>query len=287
VIPWKTIGIAVKAGSTGTTPLVRRVAENAGRAADVVLETEAASCVPGASACPLDEVAARADLMIVLGGDGTVLQTARAIGERDVPILGINLGRLGLMADVNPADVDAALAAAFAGEYRIESRARLAVTRIGGEASRRPLLVLNDAVVTGALDLARLIELETRVNQSPMSEFRADGLIIATPTGSTAYNLGAGGPILDPELPALIVTPICPQAANQQRPIVLSDQCVVEVRVHARHTGSVTLDGQVGFRIEGGDGIRVTRSHHPSRFLRLNGYDYFATLRSKLQWGSQ
>ena len=287
-IPWKTIGIAVRAGSAGTAPLVRRVAESAARAADVVLETEAASCVPGANAWPLDQVAAQADLMIVLGGDGTVLQTARAIGERDVPILGINLGRLGLMADVNPAEVDAALVAAFAGEYQIESRTRLAVTRIGvSDAPRRPLLVLNDAVVTGALDLARLIELETRVNQSPMSEFRADGLIVATPTGSTAYNLGAGGPILDPELPALIVTPICPQAANQQRPIVLSDQCVVEVRIHPRHAGNVTLDGQVGFRLEGGEGIRVTRSHHPSRFLRLRGYDYFATLRSKLQWGSQ
>ena len=151
----------------------------------------------------------------------------------------------------------------------------------------RMALAWADAVVTGALDLARLIELETRVNQTPMSEFRADGLIIATPTGSTAYNLGAGGPILDPALSALIVTPICPQAANQQRPIVLSDDCVVEVRIHARQVGSVTLDGQVGFRLEGGEGIRVTRSHHPSRFLRLRGYDYFATLRSKLQWGSQ
>jgi NAD+ kinase len=288
-IPWKTIGIAVKAGSAGTAPLVRRVAETAAaHATDLVLEPEAARWVPGSSACPLEQVAAQADLMIVLGGDGTVLSAARAIGERDVPILGINLGRLGLMADVNATEVDAALAAVFAGDYLIESRARLAVTRIGAsDAPRRPALVLNDVVVTGALDLARLIDLETRVNQTPMSEFRADGLIVATPTGSTAYNLGAGGPILDPALPALIVTPICPQGAHQQRPIVLSDACVVEVRIDAKQTGNVTLDGQVGFRLGPAEGIRVTRSHHPSRFLRLRGYDYFATLRSKLQWGSQ
>lgn len=288
-IPWKTIGVAVKASSAGMAPLVRRVVERAAaHATDLVLEPEAARFVPGSSASALEQVAAQADLMIVLGGDGTVLQTARAIGERDVPILGINLGRLGLMADVNPAEVDTALDAAFAGDYQIESRTRLAVTRIGGsEAPRRPALVLNDAVVTGALDLARLIDLETHVNQTLMSQFRADGLIVATPTGSTAYNLGAGGPILDPSLCALIVTPICPQAANQQHPIVLSDACVVEVRIDARQRGSVTLDGQVGFPLEGGEGIRVTRSHHPSRFLRLRGYDYFATLRSKLQWGSQ
>ena len=288
-IPWKTIGIAVKAGSAATAPLVRRVAETAAaHATDLVLEPEAARLVPGSSACSLEQVAAQADLMIVLGGDGTVLLTARAIGERDVPILGINLGRLGLMADVNATEVDAALAAVFAGDYLIESRARLAVTRIGAsDAPRRPALVLNDVVVTGALDLARLIDLETRVNQTPMSEFRADGLIVATPTGSTAYNLGAGGPILDPALPALIVTPICPQGAHQQRPIVLSDACVVEVQIDAKQTGNVTLDGQVGFRLGSGEGIRVTRSHHPSRVLRLRGYDYFATLRSKLQWGSQ
>jgi NAD+ kinase len=287
-IPWKTIGIAVKAGSAEMAPLVRRVAESvAARATDVVLDHEAASHVPGASALSLEQAAAQADLMIVLGGDGTVLSTARAIGERDVPILGINLGRLGLMADVNPAEVDGALAAVFAGEYLIESRTRLTVTRLGGaEPARRPALVLNDAVVTGSLDLARLIDLETHVNQNPMGVFRADGLIVATPTGSTAYNLGAGGPILDPSAPALIVTPICPQASHQ-RPIVLSDSCVVEVRIHSRQAGNVTLDGQVGFRIEGGDGIRVTRSQHPSRFLRLRGYDYFATLRNKLQWGWQ
>ena len=287
-VPWKTIGIAVKAGSAGVGPLVRRVTERVvQRATHLLLDQEAAQHA-GAGVRSLEQTAAQADLMIVLGGDGTVLQTARAIGERDVPILGINLGRLGLMADVNPAEVDAALDAMFAGDYRIESRARLAVTRVGvGEAARHAALVLNDVVVNGALELARLVDLETRVNQSPMGAFRADGLIVATPTGSTAYNLNAGGPILDPALPALIVTPICPQAAYHQRPIVLSDECVVEVRIHSRQAGNVTLDGQVGFSLEGGDGIRVTRSRFPSRFVRLLGYDYFATLRSKLQWGSQ
>jgi NAD+ kinase len=288
VVRWKCIGITIKAASDVMAPLVRATVEVAtAMGAEVALEHDVSRLLGSGSGHSLEDVANRADLMIVLGGDGTVLSTARAIGQRDVPILGINLGRLGFLADVRPDEVESALRAVLEGDYGIESRTRLSVTRITADGDDAPLHVLNDAVITGALGVARMLDLEMRVNGNPMGSFRADGLIVCTPTGSTAYNLGAGGSILDPSAPVLSLTPICPQASNQQRPIVLADDCLVEVQLPAHHLGILTLDGQVGVPLHGGEGIRVTRSPHPVRFVRLRGYDYFETLRSKLLWGSR
>jgi NAD+ kinase len=224
--------------------------------------------------------------MVVLGGDGTMLRTARAIGARDVPIFGINLGRLGFLTDVRPEEVDEALRAVLAGRCRIESRARLAVTALRDGAEDAPRLVTNDAVISPHGDVARMLDLQTRVAGRPMGSYRADGLIVSTPTGSTAYSLGAGGSILDPEVDAMIVTPICPLANSHQRPIVLSDRRVVEVTLLSELPAILTLDGQVGVPLRQGEGIRVTRSAHPLRFVTVGDHDYFSILRSKLGWGS-
>jgi len=287
LLRWKRIGITIREGSDDSEPLLRSAVDRVARhGSELVLDRAAARLLCAPDGLPLEEVVRRADLMIVLGGDGTVLSTARAIEERDVPILGINLGRLGFMADVRPDEMSSAIACMLDGNYEIESRVRLSVTRLTPGAEDAPLLVLNDAVITGAQRVARMIDLETRVNGNPLGSFRADGLVVCTPTGSTGYSLGAGGAILDPSAPVLGLTPICPHPSSHQRPIVLSDDCQIEVFLRHDSDGLLTLDGQVGIPLEAGEGVRVMRASHPLRFVRLPGYDYYENLRSKLLWGS-
>jgi NAD+ kinase len=286
--PWKTVGITIKADSLrGFADLMERIAERvASWGAEVLLAGVAGRGVAGAEPLSLEEVAARAELMIVLGGDGTVLRTARAIGARDVAILGINLGRLGFLTEVRPEDAETALIAVGEGRHGIESRSRLAVTRLAAPLDEEARLVANDVVISGNAGVARMLDLETSVDGRPMGRFRADGLIVSTPTGSTAYSLGAGGSIVDPDVPGILVTSICPLATSQQRPIVVSDRRVVEVRLLSDLPAIATLDGQVGMPIGPGEGIRVVRSAHPLRFVTIAEHDYFAILRTKLRWGS-
>jgi NAD+ kinase len=288
MVPWKTVGVTIKASAAPEFgELLRRVAEQISRSGcELLLAGAAAEQVPGAELCSLDDVAARADLLIVLGGDGSMLRAARAIGLRDVALFGINLGRLGFLTDVRPEEVADALEAVLAGRYRIVSRSRLCVTQLRSSGEEPPRLVSNDAVISAHGDVARMVDLETSVAGRRMGGFRADGLIVSTPTGSTAYSLGAGGSILDPEVDAIIVTPICPLATTQQRPIVLSDRWVVEVLLHSEFPALLTLDGQVGLALQQGEGIRVARSAHPLRFVTVGDHDYFEILRTKLHWGS-
>jgi NAD+ kinase len=286
MVPWKSIGVVLKAGQREMTPLLETVLRVlAERRLELVLDEHAAEC-QGASGHSLEETAAAADLLVVLGGDGTVLATARALGQRAAPILGINLGQLGFLADLAPDDAEAALGRVFDGEYEIQERMRLEVLTLDGEREVDSGLVLNDAVFSQGPDLVRLIELDTRVDGRSIGRYRADGLIVATPTGSTAYNLSAGGPILDPTVPAVILTPICPHTLSQ-RPLVLSDQSSVEVQPREGDEVHLTLDGQVGRTLRASERVRIARSEHPVRFVTAPNSDYFATLRQKLGWGSR
>ena len=289
MIPWKRIGVALKSGQAGVEPLLRRIAAVvSNHGLELVLEREAAVRLPGLDSgggLALEKVAARSDLLIVLGGDGTVLAAVRAVGERDVPILGINLGHLGFLADLAPENVDAALAAVFGGEYGVLERSRLAVTCVNEGRDVNTDLVLNDAVITKGSALARLIELEACVDEKVIATYRSDGLILSTPTGSTAYNLSAGGPLVDSTVPAIIINPICPHTLTQ-RPLVLPDSLQVEVRLRSPEEATLTLDGQVGTSLHPGDAVRVTRSAHPVRFVIALEHDRFETLRKKLGWGS-
>ncbi len=281
------MGVALTSGQAGVEPLLRRiVAEVSEHGLELILEREAARVSDSDSDSDLEQVAARADLLIVLGGDGSMLAAARAIGERDVAILGINVGRLGFLADVSPDEVDAALAAVLRGDYQIRARSRLAVTCLKQGCEPQVDLVLNDAVITKGTALARLIELEVLIDQKVIASYRSDGLIIATPTGSTAYNLSAGGPLVDPSVLAMIINPICPHTLTQ-RPLVLPDSAQVEVRLLPREEATLTLDGQVGTSLQPGDAVRVTRSARPVRFVTVPGHDLFETLRKKLGWGSR
>ena len=249
----------------------------------MVLERETAVQLGGEPGQPLEHAVAGVDLCIVLGGDGTMLATARAIGARPTPILGINLGQLGFLTELHPEQLDPALAEILGGEFQVQERSRLAVTHLHGNGETAVGLVLNDAVVTQSRDVARIIELESRVDGRRLARYRADGLIVSTPTGSTAYNLSAGGPLIDAGVAAMILTPICPHMLSM-RPQVLPDMTPVEVRLTSPDPAQLTLDGQVGIDLAPGDGIRVIRSESSARFVVSSGHDPFETLRNKLGW---
>lgn len=223
------------------------------------------------------------DLIVVLGGDGTLLSVARSLGDR-TPILGVNLGNLGFLTELNRTELYPAMVRALAGKYEIESRALLAVELDRTDGPPLSYRALNDAVVAKTA-LSRIIEMSLRVDGELVSRFRADGLIVSTPTGSTAYNLSAGGPILQPRLSVMVLTPICPHSLSL-RPIVVPDSSRVEITLETqREEVYLTLDGQEGTTIGYGETASVTRGEQNVRLLRLSGRTYFDGLRGKLHWG--
>ncbi len=232
------------------------------------------------------ELAASVDLLVVLGGDGTLLGVAREIGDAQVPILGVNLGTRGFLAEIAPAEQFDAIERVLRGALPVEDRARLevAVERGGAEVAR--FIALNEVVVGSAA--SRLLDLETFADGQPVTTYRADGLIVATPTGSTAYSLSAAGPILLPAVAAFVLNPICPHTLSQ-RPLVLPDSVQIEIRPLAVDGGTVrlTVDGQAGQVLAPGDRVRVRRSPHPLRLVVSPDHDRFEILRTKLGWGAE
>ena len=236
----------------------------------------------GARGAAIFDYAAGYDLVVVLGGDGTMLSVARSL-EPQAPILGVNLGFLGFLADVGRAELYPALVGLLAGSYRIEERSLLDVRlrRASGETSA--WRVLNDAVIAKSA-LARIIELTYRIDDHLLAACRSDGLIISTPTGSTAYNLSAGGPILDPQLPVVVLTPICPHTLSL-RPVVVPDSSTIEVTLETpREEVYLTLDGQEGTPLDQGDRVRVRRSETTVRLVKTSGRTFYDGLRDKLHW---
>lgn len=256
------------------------------RGVRVRFDTETAGALGRKGGVPRDTLSARADLILVAGGDGTLLSVARAAAPRGVPILGINLGGLGFLTELQPDEAYPGLEQVLAGRYQIEERCALRVRVRAGTRYRGNYLLLNDAVVTkGAL--ARMIALEVRVDGDEVATYTSDGLILATATGSTAYNLSAGGPILDPRMSAFVIAPICPHTMTY-RPLVVPGSVRIEVRL-TNTSGPVylTLDGQVGFPFRRGDSIQVDRSPRPVRLVRVLPRGFFEVLRTKLHWGDR
>jgi NAD+ kinase len=231
----------------------------------------------------LPEGETRADLAIVVGGDGTMLTAARELVRHHVPLVGINLGRLGFMTDIGHADMRTGVGAILDGDYSIEERTLLeAEVRRGGSTVLRTI-ALNEAVI-GKGSQGRLIEFELSVDGEFVYTLRADGMIVATPTGSTAYALSAQGPILHPAVPALTLVPLNPHTLSA-RPVSVSDRCVIEiVMVHALDARA-HFDGLALADMAEGDRLILKRSADPVRFVHPPGYRYFATLREKLRWG--
>ncbi|MDX1389303.1 MAG: NAD(+)/NADH kinase [Acidobacteriota bacterium] len=226
------------------------------------------------------------DLVIVAGGDGTLLSVARSAAPRGIPILGINFGGLGFLTELNPEELFDGLERVIRGDYTVEERQLLRVRYRRNDKTLREYAVLNDAVVTKTA-LARMIELDVLVDRSKVASYTSDGLIISTPTGSTAYNLSAGGPILDPRVRAFVIAPICPHTMTY-RPLVVP--ATVKVEVVLRATAEevyLTLDGQIGFPMRGDDSMIVEDHPSPVRLVRVAGRSFFEVLRRKLRWGER
>lgn len=233
-----------------------------------------------------DELAASCDLAIVVGGDGTLLNAARSFAATGVAVLGVNLGRLGFLVDVSPEDMTLQLDRIMDGEYSEERRTLLlsTATRDGevlGENS-----ALNDVIVHKR-DIARMIELDTFIDGHFLNTNRSDGLIVATPTGSTAYALSGGGPIVHPKLDAIALVPICPHTLSN-RPIVLDGSATIEVVLHeSTLEATVSCDGQLSTPLQAGDRVTIRKHAHALRLLHPPGHDYFGVLRRKLRWSEQ
>jgi NAD+ kinase len=223
------------------------------------------------------------DLVVVLGGDGTLLSVARTLTP-GVPILGVNLGNLGFLTEINRVELYPALVQVLAGQYRVEERSLFEVELRRDGGAPVSYRVLNDAVITKSA-LARIIELTLKVDGHLIARFRSDGLIISTPTGSTAYNLSAGGPIVHPLLPVAVLTPICPHALSM-RPIVVPDAGPIEVTLETqREEVYLTLDGQEGTSLGYRDTVHVTRGATSVRLAKVSGRSFYRSLRGKLRWG--
>ena len=229
------------------------------------------------------EIPSRSDIIIVFGGDGTLLSVARLVGKMGVPILGVNLGGLGFITEISRDDIRKEIDKVFSGNFSFEERIMLLadVYRKGRKIARQN--ALNDVVLNKSA-LSRMFEFDISINDQYVSTFRADGLILSTPTGSTAHSLSAGGPILYPTLGSFLMTPICPHTLTS-RPIVLPDTFVVEVTVKSGDNVYLTLDGQVGFPLKVKDRIKIRKADYKTKFLVLHDRDYFQILRTKLKWG--
>ena len=231
-----------------------------------------------------EKIAVFADLILVLGGDGTMIAAARLMGDAEVPVLGVNYGGLGYLAEFRIEEVYEALESILAGNYRLDKRVMLAVELMRGDQTVTRNRVLNDVVINKSA-LARIIEIEAYLNQQFVNSFRADGLIVSTPTGSTAYNLSAGGPVIFPSMNAVVITPICPFTLSN-RPIVVPDDAVIELRLKTEQEDvALTLDGQVGFPLKVEDRVVIHKSQTTFNLVQPTNRNYFDVLRDKLRWG--
>ena len=258
------------------------------RETKILLDGDLANILPDTPHTIVDrETLAKAcDLAIVVGGDGTLLNAARDLAESGIAVLGVNLGRLGFLVDVSPEDMPGQLDKILSGHFIEEQRTLLhmSVTRDSEVLSESS--ALNDVVVHKK-DVARMIELDTFIDGNFLNTTRSDGLIISTPTGSTAYALSGGGPILHPKLGAITLVPICPHTLSY-RPIVIHHDSEIEIIIHkGTLEATVSCDGQVNHSLEAGDHITVRKHDHALRLLHPPGHDYFAVLREKLRWSEQ
>ena len=252
----------------------------------IFLDTGTAAIINETSSYERREISQQADLLIVLGGDGTLLSVARAAHPHNIPILAVNLGSLGFLAEISIEELYPTLENILAGKFEIENRMLLnaCIWRNGEKVEDHN--VLNDVVINkGAV--ARVISLQVLVNGQYMTSYRADGLIIATPTGSTAYSLSAGGPIIHPSMHTLVLSPICPFTLTN-RSILIPDQSIIQVKLAAEYDDvRVTLDGQEGYDMRAGDILEIKKTKTSFQLIRGPNKNYYQILRDKLHWGSQ
>lgn len=287
----KTIGVIVNTTRLREYPemvtSVQAAVEAMARAAHAVwLDTEGARTLElPALAHSEDELASRAELLVAFGGDGTILRTARVAAGRGVPVLGVNMGGFGFLAEVSTEDLPGVLPDLLAGRYELDERMMLEA-EVSGPNDEQRLLALNDVVVTKS-GAAKVLWLRISVNGEHLATYPADGVIVATPTGSTAYSLSAGGPIVHPRVNAIMITPICPHTFNARTVVVdQNDMVLVEVIVPSAEA-TLTVDGRVGFPLGETPSVRIRRAAQTARFVRLRSSSFYAILRTKLAWGGR
>ncbi len=253
---------------------------------EVLLEDSLAEQIGHVNGYSDEEIPELVDLIIVLGGDGTLISVARLIGSRNVPIVGVNLGRLGFLTEITRDELPEMLERLISGDYQVSDRMMIdALIHRNGKVIGQ-FTVVNDIVINkGAL--ARIIDMETYVDGRYLTSYRADGLIVSTPTGSTGYNLAAGGPIIYPDINSLLISPICPHMLTN-RPIMVWSRSVIEIDVKFEDdVVFFTADGQVGRKLLPGDRVEVRRSESRTRLVSSPSKDYFEILRTKLSWGER
>jgi NAD+ kinase len=285
------VGIVAKIRLASVAPhLVEVAAWLKARGIEAVLASDTAPFAPSLAGCRTasrDELPQLVDLLLVFGGDGTLLSMATRVSQagRDLPILGVNFGHLGFLTEINFPELFPLLEAAIAGTAEIERRLILGARVLRGTRRVAEFRALNDVVITRG-SLSRVIELAVTVDGTFVARFTGDGLIVSSPTGSTAYNLSAGGPILHPAVDALVLTPIAPHTLSN-RPVVVPGSARVAVTAEAHDPGQeviLTLDGQIGMALEPGDTVEAQRHDPPVRLVKAPAHSYFDVLRQKLKW---
>ena len=284
--PIKTVGIISKPNISHAPEIVRGLLEwLRNRGVEYRCDEETARYADQALFFPRDEVPDGAQFVIVLGGDGTLLSAARAIGGRDIPLFAVNLGGLGFLTAITLEELYPELERAFRGEARIGRRRMLDCELIRNGHTIGSYSALNDVVVTKSM-IARMIDLDTYVDDHFVAAYKADGLVIATPTGSTAYSLSAGGPVIFPSVACICITPICPHTLTN-RPVIVSDSSTIHILSRSEDGTFLTIDGQTGEPLSKGDRVVCRSSSKTINLIRPPKMLYFDVLREKLKWGER
>lgn len=251
----------------------------------IYLEHEAAKAVGWEDkGCTFDEMVERSDILVILGGDGTLLNAARCVAGTGIPLFGINLGNLGFLTEIEVPEIVDAFSKILLGEYKIEERIMLE-TRVIRKANEAASLTAFNDVVLAKCGLSRIMQLEVSIDGNYVDTYTADGLIVATPTGSTAYSLSAGGPIVSPYVDSLIITPICPHTLYA-RSLVISSSEKINVIVRSNYSElNLTADGQEDFFLQSGDQIEIKKSKHSAKLIKLQEKNFYRLLRTRLQKG--
>ena len=282
---FKKVGLIVRLNDTKVSDTLNDVhARLESLGVEVVLDHSTRGLIGGLITVGLEEIAKECDLAIVIGGDGTLLHTARALADSNVPIVGINRGRLGFLVDVSPESELAQLDDILAGNYKEEARILLDIEVLRDGEVINEVCAFND-IVLRVKDLLRIVEFKTYINGAFVNVQRADGIIVSTPSGSTAYSLSNGGPIVTPKLEVIVLQPICPHTLSS-RPLVVAADSTIEIRISDEgiDNGQLVSDGQVYFDIISDDVIRVKRHKKRVHLLHPNNYNYYKLLRAKLNW---
>jgi NAD+ kinase len=283
-MPPKTIGLIAHTGKRGVADLVNAMVREFGRfSISILLEKETARIAGKKSGHSMTELGAAADLLVVAGGDGTILRVVGQLGDVIKPIFGINVGSLGFLTCANSSTYREAVECIAKDRINFSQRALLEARVKLGEKQTAKMIALNDAVLSRG-ELSRLVMLHTRVNGEPLTEFNADGLIVATPTGSTAYSLSAGGPILDPESGVFVITPICPHVLTN-RSIIVAEGSIIEIEASdPDYPVFLTLDGRKPIHVERGSTVTIRKAKKTLPLASLPDASFFSVVRQKLKW---